>query len=185
MVKIVTCASNRVIVQTSLPEAMLLSYEAKDLKDAEEERKGEFDARLADSIQWADSIVIGPGLSTGETAEKLLERTMQYLKHSLTEKAATDKVFLLDADALNLISEKENLRRLLKQCNVPMVLTPRPGELARLTESPVQTLKADLEQGTGKLRQAFDKAVLVCKDARTYVFPDLQSGNSHIFVNTL
>lgn len=185
MVKIVTCASNRVIVQTSLPEAMLLSYEAKDLKDAEEERKGEFDARLADSIQWADSIVIGPGLSTGETAEKLLERTIQHLKHSLTEKAATDKVFLLDADALNLISEKENLRRLLKQCNVPMVLTPHPGELARLTESPVQTLKADLEQGTGKLRQAFDKAVLVCKDARTYVFPDLQSGNSHIFVNTL
>lgn len=27
--------------------------------------------------------------------------------------------------------------------------------------------------------------MLVCKDARTYVFPDLQSGNSHIFVNTL
>lgn len=180
MVKIVTCASNRVIVQTSLPEAMLLTYEAKDLKDAEEENGGEFDTRLADSIRWADSIVIGPGLSTGDTAEKLLESTIRCLKHTVSE-----KVFLLDADALNLISEKENLRQLLKQCHIPTVLTPHLGELARLTESPVQTLKADPEQGTEKLRQAFDKTVLVCKDARTYVFPDLQSENPHIFVNTL
>lgn len=185
MVKIVTCASNRVIVQTSLPEAMLLTYEAEDLKEVEEESGGEFDTRLADSVRWADSIVIGPGLSTGETAERLLRNTLQCLKHSLAEKTISDKVLILDADALNLIAEKENLRQLLKQCNVSTVLTPHPGELARLTERTVETLKADPEQETGKLRQAFDKAVLVCKDARTYVFPDLQSANPHIFVNTL
>ena len=182
MVKIVTDASNRLIVQTALPEAMLLTYEKKDLNSAAEEKVY---SRLADSIQWADSIVVGPGLSTGEAAQQLLHHTLQYLKQSSEGKTIAEKVLLLDADALNLIAGREKLRQLLKQCNLPLVLTPHPGELARLTGRSIASLKADLEQETEEVRRFYERAVLVCKDARTYVFPDRQSGNAHVFVNTL
>lgn len=182
MVKIVTDASNRLIVQTALPEAMLLTYEKKDLNSAAEEKVY---SRLADSIQWADSIVVGPGLSTGEAAQQLLHHTLQYLKQSSEGKTTAEKILLLDADALNLIAGREKLRQLLKQCNLPLVLTPHPGELARLTGRSIASLKADPEQETEEVRRFYERAVLVCKDARTYVFPDRQSGNAHVFVNTL
>lgn len=169
MVKLVTCASNRVIVQTSLPEAMLLTYGEKD---------AEFPAKLQDSIRWADSVVLGSGLSTGERAEQLIRETLK--SPNLREKP-----LVLDADALNLLAEKEELRELLKACDNPVILTPHLGELARLTGKTVGALKADPEGETENFREELEKAVLVSKDARTYVFPALQSGDAHVFVNTL
>ena len=169
MVKLVTCASSRVIVQSSLPEAMLLTYGEED---------GTFSEKLQESIRWADSVVLGPGLSTGERAEQLIRETLK--SPNLREKP-----LVLDADALNLLAEKEELRELLKACDNPVILTPHLGELARLTGKTIGALKADPEGETENFREELGKAVLVSKDARTYVFPALQSRDAHVFVNTL
>ena len=71
-------------------------------------------ADLEPLLQKCNVVVIGPGLGTSEWACELLNSVL-----------ATDKLKVLDADALNLLSE----------ASLPVshaVLTPHPGEAARL-----------------------------------------------------
>lgn len=179
MVKLVTCESNRVIVQTSLPEAMLLTYEPRDVEVTDWKTAEPFEQKLRESFQWADSIIVGPGLSTSGTAVQLVKCTLQYLAQT------TEKALIMDADALNLIAEDAKLQQLLGECRIPAILTPHLGELSRLTRNLVESLKEDPEHATIDFRMRFDNVVLVCKDARTYVFPEYKSKDQRIFVNTL
>ncbi len=72
-------------------------------------------------INWADCILIGPGLGIESQTEKLLENVLHYLVEN-------DKKFVLDADALKLI---KNHLEIIKgsQC----ILTPHEGELKIMT----------------------------------------------------
>ncbi len=78
----------------------------------------------------ADAMAIGPGLSTeketGEFVRKLI---------SLSELPV-----VIDADGLNLLSEDISV---LEHRNYPVILTPHPGEMARLTGLTLQEIKAD------------------------------------------
>lgn len=77
--------------------------------------------------------VIGPGLGTSPgTAEKL---------PALIESAAAfSRVLILDADALNLLArDAEWYEKIPKNC----ILTPHPGEMARLTGLTVDEVQAD------------------------------------------
>ncbi|MFX1455479.1 MAG: NAD(P)H-hydrate dehydratase [Promethearchaeota archaeon] len=72
-------------------------------------------------IDWANTIVIGPGLGIKKETEELLIELIQKLN---TEK----KSYVLDADALKLV---KNHLELLKGQNV--ILTPHAGELKIMT----------------------------------------------------
>ncbi|MFW9895793.1 MAG: NAD(P)H-hydrate dehydratase, partial [Candidatus Thorarchaeota archaeon] len=72
-------------------------------------------------IDWANAIVIGPGLGIKKETEELLIELIQKLN---TEK----KSYVLDADALKLV---KNHLELLKGQNV--ILTPHAGELKIMT----------------------------------------------------
>ncbi len=82
--------------------------------------------RLAELISWADCICIGPGMGR-DCAD--------------TVKAVLDcgKPAIVDADGLNAISEKK-MQYLLHE-NV--IITPHPGEMARLTGLAVKEITAD------------------------------------------
>lgn len=67
-----------------------------------------------------DAVAVGPGLSRNP-------ETREFIHRLLAETA--NKPILLDADALNLISDATYL---LKNRRIPPVLTPHPGEMARL-----------------------------------------------------
>lgn len=164
MVKLVTCEANRVIVQTALPEALLLTYEENYIP---------FET-LRESIRWADGIVAGPGMGMSETAAKLLE--------FLLEEA--DCPLILDADALNLLAQREELRKLAidrqnKFPGKPLVMTPHLGELSRLTGRSVTELKEEPFLYANQTAEQFE-AVLVSKDAVTLVC----DGHEEFFVNT-
>lgn len=102
--------------------------------------------------------VIGPGLRTApETAEKLL---------SLIGSAAVfSRVLILDADALNMLSEDSDwFRKIPENC----VLTPHPGEMARLTGLSVEEVQRD------RARLAHTKAmewrqIVLLKGANTVI----------------
>ena len=102
--------------------------------------------------------VIGPGLGTApETAEKLL---------SLIGSAAVfSRVLILDADALNMLSEDSDwFRKIPENC----VLTPHPGEMARLTGLSVEEVQRD------RARLAHTKAmewrqIVLLKGANTVI----------------
>jgi ADP-dependent NAD(P)H-hydrate dehydratase / NAD(P)H-hydrate epimerase len=103
------------------------------------------------------SIVIGPGLGMTPESEKLLETLLSCYQGPL----------VIDADAINIISEKK-LSNALVQRRAPTVLTPHLGEMARLLQTSVPMIKEDLFSA---LKAAMDQthSVMVMKGASTLV----------------
>ena len=144
MVKVITQAENRVILQETIPEALLGTPE-----------------ELEESLKWADVIAIGPGLGKSVEAINCLERVIE----------GCDKPLLIDADGLNLLAENpEYMERLAVhgQMGRGLVLTPHMGELARLTGETVSRLKEKPAEYGCRLAAKLH-AVVAAKDARTFV----------------
>lgn len=82
-------------------------------------------------LKQLNALVIGPGLGQSIAAIELL---ILWLKHA----AAKQLALVLDADALNLISQHAHLADLMSRTLIPVVITPHAGEAGRLL-----TLTAD------------------------------------------
>lgn len=122
---------NRVILQTSLPEALFLDRDA--LGD--------------DFAADANVIVAGPGMGTDEESLALLRR--------LARGAAP---LLLDADALTLLARHPELRDEIER---PLLLTPHPGEMARLLDRPISAIIADPFAAASEAAERFRCTVLL------------------------
>jgi hydroxyethylthiazole kinase-like uncharacterized protein yjeF len=79
-----------------------------------------------------DALVVGPGLGQGERAETLLGAAL-----------ASEMPCVLDADALNLISENTDLRKTCAHRAAETLITPHPAEAARLLGTTVATVQED------------------------------------------
>src|SRR4030066_1905128 len=75
--------------------------------------------RVVTFIQARAAIAIAPGLSTHHETVELVQSLMKHL----------DRPSVLDADALNALAGRASL---LTECKTPPILTPHPGEMARL-----------------------------------------------------
>lgn len=129
LVKLCTPECNRIILQTLLPEAVCLPFTKNALKAA---------------LETADAVVIGPGLGQSEEAAALADSLLK-----------SGKPTVLDADGLNLLAaEKITLPKENRA-----VLTPHPGELARLLGRTVGEILADPEK---VCREAAAKYRAVC-----------------------
>lgn len=95
----------RNILLNKITEAMLIGYSEKE--------------KIKKIIEEADVIACGPGLSTNTVNVKMLIYIIEN----------TNCKIVLDADALNIIS---NHKELLKKLKNRAVITPHPGEMARL-----------------------------------------------------
>lgn len=115
------------------------------------------------------SIVVGPGLGKTKDAERLMEILLSVYQGPL----------VIDADAINIISEKQLLNRLIQR-RAPTVLTPHLGEMARMLQTKVPLIKEDLFTA---LREAMDQthSVVVMKGASTLV----GSPDGSVFLNHL
>lgn len=82
--------------------------------------------------QDLDAVVVGPGLGTTEHAETLLGAVL-----------ASDLPCVLDADALNILSGNDDLRRACLRRSAEMLLTPHPAEAGRLLGMSVGEVQAD------------------------------------------
>jgi ADP-dependent NAD(P)H-hydrate dehydratase / NAD(P)H-hydrate epimerase len=103
------------------------------------------------------ALVVGPGLGIRQHAKALL-----------TDLAASFKgPLVLDADALNVIAQ-EGLHPSLMEREAPTVLTPHPGEMARILGWEVSRVVAD---PLNALRSGLEitKCVIVLKGAATLV----------------
>lgn len=112
--------------------------------------------RLSAFIAARTSIAIGPGLSTHPETVELVQTLVKQL----------DRPAVLDADALNALAGRASL---LTECKTPPILTPHPGEMARLeTDATPQSVNAD-RIGTAT-RFARERGVfVVLKGARTVI----------------
>lgn len=147
LVKIFTHSDNRIILQQQFPEAILETWN-------EEELSGNgFSAKLEKNLRWADAVVLGPGLGTGEAAGHILKGVL---------KLAVSPV-ILDADALNLLSKTP---KALKDFSGKAIVTPHLGEMARLIGQDVQEIRRNIANIAGNYAKEYD-VICVCKDART------------------
>jgi hydroxyethylthiazole kinase-like uncharacterized protein yjeF len=112
--------------------------------------------RVVAFIQARTAIAVGPGLSTHPETVELVQSLMKYL----------DRPSVLDADALNALAGRASL---LTECKTPPILTPHPGEMARLeVDATTQSVNAD-RIGTAR-RFARERGVfVVLKGARTVI----------------
>lgn len=118
------------------------------------------DLSMNDIFAAKDVIVIGPGLGKSEWAKDLLTKALN-----------SDLPKVIDADALNLISEFEKNPN-LENC----IITPHAGEAARLLKSNSKKIDEDREESIKKLRKEF-AATCVLKGSGSLILG--KSGKIH------
>lgn len=122
LVEIFTPEENRVILQALIPEAIITTYHTDIFSDYQ----------LMASIDKCDSIVVGCGLGKSHTALEILKTTLKY-KNLPT---------VIDADALNLISE----HKVLLKYAAGKIVTPHLKEMSRLTDMSVENIQIDIQK---------------------------------------
>lgn len=116
------------------PAGMELIFETQLLEvmthPIPETANGDFDlTAFLRVIEPLDALLVGPGLGTSPRVHRLIRNLLN----------GWEKPLVLDADALNIISEERILLPLLKN----RLITPHIGEFARLNQCPVQQVMSD------------------------------------------
>ncbi len=144
LVEIFTCEENRQPLQILLPEAIVTAYTG-DVPEP---------ALLHSALERASIVVIGPGLGQGNAARMLVRETFRKVQVPL----------ICDADALNVCARES----LAYPSDVPVIVTPHPGEFFRMTGQNIETIAADPQ--TSAAHYARENGVIcVLKFARTVI----------------
>ncbi|WP_428945017.1 bifunctional ADP-dependent NAD(P)H-hydrate dehydratase/NAD(P)H-hydrate epimerase [Pantoea sp. FN060301] len=135
LVRVLTHKDNVAPLLTARPELMVqaLSDEAIDR-----------------ALEWADVIVIGPGLGQENWGKNALRRIEN-----------SQKPMLWDADALNLLAISPDKRQ-------NRILTPHPGEAARLLNVKTSEIESDRLHSAARLAKRYG-GVVVLKGAGTLI----------------
>ena len=135
LVRVLTHKQNIAPLLTARPELMVqeLTPEALD-----------------DGLEWADVIVIGPGLGQGDWGKKALKKVEN-----------SQKPMLWDADALNLLAISPEKRQ-------NRIITPHPGEAARLLNIKTAEIESDRLHAAQRLVKRYG-GVVVLKGAGTII----------------
>lgn len=155
LVKIYTHESNRMILQSQLPEAIMMTY--NDYEGAL--------SCIEDAMKWATVIVVGPGLGVDITSERMLYELLMNAEVPL----------VADADALNILS---NNIELLNTASVSIIMTPHMKEMSRLIGKTVPEIK----ENRFEIAKQFAKKMgvtMVLKDAKSIV----TNGGDQTYIN--
>lgn len=154
LVRVLTCEENRSIVQQSLPEAIVSTYDSEtpDMSIVRE------------CVQWADTIIAGPGIGRSKTAAEILNTIFE----------ESEVPVIMDADALNLLAlslkGREGVDGLIaflgRRC--PVIMTPHLGEMSRLSGRDISWISRNLFEICRKFAKRY-QVICVLKDARTVI----------------
>lgn len=147
LVRVCTVEENREIVQSRLPEALLTTFQPED--------KDTMRNAMKTVIEWADVVIIGPGLGTGEYAMYLVDKLLRNF----------DGPVVLDADGINVVAGDIGV---LDEARAKLILTPHLMEMSRLTNMKVSDIKANKYDVAREFAKCH-KLVICLKDARTVV----------------
>jgi NAD(P)H-hydrate epimerase len=111
--------------------------------------------KAVECIERVESVAIGPGLSQHP-------QTAQFVRQLLPRIA---KPCVVDADGLNAIAGEP---KVLSRLALPMILTPHPGEMARLIRLSAQEVQRDRERIAKEFAATY-RVVLVLKGHRSVV----------------
>lgn len=155
LAKVYTHANNRNIIGCTVPEAVLMVYDDEDSAASCAE----------DALNWADVILIGPGLGRSSEACAMVKIIMD----------RAEQPVVVDADALNIISCDLDILRGHKG---KVIITPHMGEMARLTGMAIPDIKKNILKVCKDFAMEYN-IIDVLKDARTTV-----SSGDKVYINT-
>ena len=151
LVKVLTVEENRSIMQVKLPEAILSTYSAEWASH----EPAEFKEYVRNQTDWADVIILGPGIGTSECARTLVEAVLEHAYVPI----------VLDADAINLAARYPYLKKFFTE---NIILTPHLAECSRLVGKSVEEIRESLIETARELSEEYD-VTCVLKDAATVV----------------
>lgn len=151
LVKILTVEENRQILQTLLPEAILSCYTPGMLMEGRQE----FKTMIEKEMNWADVVVLGPGLGSDPYVEYLVEDIL----------TSAFVPVIIDADGLNCIAAHPYLTTYYTE---NIIITPHLGEMARLTGESIKTIQENLPETARQYAMHYG-ITCVLKDAATVV----------------
>jgi NAD(P)H-hydrate epimerase len=125
-------------------------------------------ATLGQNLERADALLVGPGLG-------LADSTVGFLTDLLAQGDSLPPL-VLDADALNILAQQDNWWSLVPPDSI---LTPHPGEMARLTGSTTAEVQASRLDLAAEMAAKWQQIVLLkgahtviaAPDGRTMVLP--------------
>lgn len=138
LITLVTDETTKIIIARKIPEVTFLLHD---------EVYGELSEYTV--------VLLGPGL--GQESE-----TIEFVSQLLKEKLPNT---IIDADGLNILSKIRNWWKMLK---TNVVLTPHPGEMARLTGLSVEKIQSDRVNVAQHFAKLWNK-VVVLKGAHTAI----------------
>jgi NAD(P)H-hydrate epimerase len=156
LVEIFTHECNRIILQSSLPEAIVTTYTDDYDKNS-----------LLCSLERADAIVVGCGLGVTPLSRSILSDIL----HALEGKEIP---LVIDADAINLLARSRSLLKYVKGA----VLTPHFMEASRLLDRPIGELLPHTASVAHEIAKRYG-AICVMKDHETAV----SDGGDRIYIN--
>jgi hydroxyethylthiazole kinase-like uncharacterized protein yjeF len=118
--------------------------------------------------QDLDAVVAGPGLGRTEHAATLVGAVL-----------ASDWPCVLDADALNLMSDDKNLRAACERRSADTLITPHPAEAGRLLKISTDEVQADRLAAARALAQRYNAHAVLKGNGSVIVARD-----GHLFINT-
>ena len=101
-------------------------------------------------LPGVDVFAIGCGLGRGMAAQELLHDALN-----------SNAALVLDADALNILAQRPDLCAMLLVRQAATVLTPHPGEAARLLACEIGEVQADRVAAVHQLAQKFGCSVVL------------------------
>ncbi len=134
------------IFECSIKEAMSYPFNFKKFYEIEE---------LVEFINSKDSILIGPGLGKSNDVKNLLFELLPQIKIPI----------VLDADALNIISEDVSF---LDEIKAEKIITPHPGEFSRLTKLSTSEIQNNRIEISKEFAKQYD-CIVVLKGYRTVI----------------
>lgn len=125
------------LVTLAVPESLMDVFQGRVTEEMTlplpDEGSGMISSKAIDAIlnfaaQKVDVIAIGPGIGVSHDTEKVVTELIQRSTIPL----------VIDADGINSIArgqKTEDRRQILKKAKAPIILTPHPGEMARLLQN--------------------------------------------------
>ena len=135
------------IIKTNIPEAIVFALDELDGVIAATENNKKI---INNFLDKSDSVLLGPGLTVSEHAKNICEYIINSAKCRV----------VIDADGLNNLAE--NLEILNQNKSAKFILTPHPGEFAKLIKSEVCHIQNNRLEYLKKIR-IYDNVVIVLK----------------------
>jgi len=157
----VVCDKNYTAFCTAVPEAVVFPVPTSQNGACVIEG-----GRIAALQKISDAMLIGPGLGLSEESKNAVKAALSY----------SSIPTVLDADGINAVCDDIELLRKIK---APLIITPHPGEMARLCKTSVAAIEADRVGFASRFAET-NSCIVVLKGANTIV----ASPDGRIFFNT-